>query len=61
VMLEGARLEAEAQAVDAVIGPQAALEQGVAASDHTIIGAAATVAAGSRLSGARVPVRVPTQ
>jgi mannose-1-phosphate guanylyltransferase len=61
VMLEGARLEADAQAVDAVIGPQAALEHGVAASDHTIIGAAATVAAGSRLSGARVPVRVPTQ
>jgi mannose-1-phosphate guanylyltransferase len=61
VMLEGARLEADAQLVDAVVGPQAALEHGVAASDHTIIGADATVAAGSRLSGARVPVRVPSQ
>jgi mannose-1-phosphate guanylyltransferase len=58
VMLDGARLEADAQVVDALIGPQAELEHGVAASDHTIIGAAATVAAGSRLSGARVPVRV---
>jgi mannose-1-phosphate guanylyltransferase len=61
VMLEGARLDADAQIVDAVIGPQAALEHGVAASDHTIIGADAIVAAGSRLSGARVPVRVPSQ
>jgi mannose-1-phosphate guanylyltransferase len=61
VMLQGARLEADARVVDAVVGPQAALEAGVAASDHTIIGASATVAAGSRLSGARVPVRVPSQ
>lgn len=61
VMLEGARVEADARVVDAVVGPQAALEPGVAASDHTIIGASATVAAGSRLSGARVPVRVPSQ
>ncbi len=60
VMLDGARLAADAQVVDAVVGPQAALEPGVAASDHTIIGASATVAAGSRLSGARVPVRVPS-
>lgn len=60
VMLQGARVEADAKVVDAVIGPQAALEPGVAASDHTIIGASATVAAGSRLSGARVPVRVPS-
>jgi mannose-1-phosphate guanylyltransferase len=60
VMLEGARLAAGAQVVDAVVGAQAALERGVAASDHTIIGASARVAAGSRLSGARVPVRVPS-
>lgn len=60
VMLEGARLATGARVVDGVIGPQAALESGVAASDHTIIGASATVAAGSRLSGARVPVRVPS-
>ena len=60
VMLDGARLDADTQVVDAVIGSQAELEHGVAASDHTVIGAAATVAAGSRLSGARVPVRVPS-
>ena len=60
VVLEGARIDADAQVVDAVVGPQAELEPGVAASDHTIIGASATVAAGSRLSGARVPVRVPS-
>jgi NDP-sugar pyrophosphorylase family protein len=59
VMLDGARLEADAQAVDAVVGPNAALEAGAAARDHTIIGASATVSAGAKLSGARVPARVP--
>jgi carbonic anhydrase/acetyltransferase-like protein (isoleucine patch superfamily) len=58
-MLDGARLEADAQAVDAVVGPNAALEAGAAARDHTIIGASATVSAGAKLSGARVPARVP--
>jgi mannose-1-phosphate guanylyltransferase len=60
VMLDGARLEADAQVVDAVVGPQAALETGAAARDHTIIGASATVTAGAKLSGARVPARVPS-
>jgi mannose-1-phosphate guanylyltransferase len=60
VMLDDARVDADAQVVDAVIGPGAAVESRVAASDQTVIGASATVAAGSRLSGARVPVRVPS-
>jgi NDP-sugar pyrophosphorylase family protein len=60
VMLDGARIEADAQAIDAVVGPQAVLESGAAARDHTIIGASATVTAGAKLSGARVPARVPS-
>jgi len=60
VMLDRARLEGDAHVVDAVIGPEAVLEAGVQANDHTIIGASTVVTAGSRLSGARVPVRVPS-
>jgi mannose-1-phosphate guanylyltransferase len=59
VMLDGARLEPDAQAVDAVVGPDAVLEERAVARDCTVIGAGATVAAGSRLSRARVPVGVP--
>ncbi len=61
VLLDGARLERGAEAVDAVLGPDAVLEPGVVAAGGTIIGAAAVVAAGSRLSGARVPVQVSSQ
>jgi mannose-1-phosphate guanylyltransferase len=60
VMLEGACVARDASALDAVIGSEAMLEDGAVAADGTIIGASAVVAAGSRLSGARVPVQVPT-
>jgi NDP-sugar pyrophosphorylase family protein len=60
VMLERACVGNDASALDAVIGPEAMLEEGAVAADGTIIGASAVVAAGSRLSGARVPVQVPT-
>jgi mannose-1-phosphate guanylyltransferase len=60
VMLERACLADHAEALDAVVGPEAVLEPGVVAVGGTIIGASATVAAGSRLSGARVPVQVST-
>ncbi|HEX6310951.1 MAG TPA: NDP-sugar synthase [Acidimicrobiia bacterium] len=56
VLLDGARLGPEAEAVDAVIGPEAVLEHDVIASDHTVVGAAAVVAAGSRVAGARIHV-----
>ena len=60
VMLEGASAANEASALDAVIGPRATLEDGAVAARGTMIGASTVVAAGSRLSGARVPVQVPT-
>jgi len=60
VMLERACVGNDASALDAVIGPDALLEHGAVAADGTIIGASAVIAAGSRLSGARVPVQVPT-
>jgi mannose-1-phosphate guanylyltransferase len=60
VMLDGARLEADALALDTVVGPQAVVGQEAAVRDYTIVGASSTVAAGTRLSGARVPARVPS-
>jgi NDP-sugar pyrophosphorylase family protein len=61
VLLDGACLAKGAAAVDAVVGPEAVLEPGVVATGGTIIGAAAVVAAGSRLAGARVPVQVSSR
>jgi mannose-1-phosphate guanylyltransferase len=60
VMLAGACVANEASALDAVIGPEAMLEHGAVAAGGTMVGASTVVAAGSRLSGARVPVQVPT-
>jgi mannose-1-phosphate guanylyltransferase len=60
VMLAGACVANEASAIDAAIGPDAMLEHGAVAAGGTMIGASTVVAAGSRLSGARVPVQVPT-
>jgi mannose-1-phosphate guanylyltransferase len=54
VVIDGARLHPEAEAVDSVIGPGAVLEHDVIATDHTVVGAAAVVAAGSRVAGARI-------
>ncbi len=61
VLLDRARLGAEAEAIDTVVGPDALLEPGVVARDHTIVGAAAIVSTGSRISGARIqpPDRQP--
>jgi acetyltransferase-like isoleucine patch superfamily enzyme len=60
VILERACVGNDASALDAVLGPEAMLEEGAVAADGTIIGASAVIAAGSRFSGARVPVQVPT-
>ena len=60
VMLERACVANEASALDAVIGRQATLEPGAVAAGGTIIGASVVIAAGSRLSGARVPVQATT-
>jgi mannose-1-phosphate guanylyltransferase len=60
VMLAGACVANEASALDAAIGPDAMLEHGAVAAGGTMIGASTVVPAGSRLSGARVPVQVPT-
>jgi NDP-sugar pyrophosphorylase family protein len=61
VLLDRARLGKDAEAIDAVIGPDAVLEADVIASDQTIVGPAAVVSAGTKVSGARVhqPERLP--
>ena len=55
VVLDDARLGPGTEAVDAVIGRGARLETEATATDLSVIGAGAVVAAGSKLSGARVP------
>jgi acetyltransferase-like isoleucine patch superfamily enzyme len=46
--------------LDAVIGAEATLEHGAVAAGGTVVGPSMIVAAGSRLSGARVPLQVST-
>ena len=54
VVHERAVLDADAEAIDSVIGPRARLGAGAIASDHTVVGADAVLAAGARASGARI-------
>jgi mannose-1-phosphate guanylyltransferase len=54
VLLDGARLEPAAEVIDSIVGPGAVLEHDALASDHTIVGAAVAVSAGSRVAGARI-------
>jgi mannose-1-phosphate guanylyltransferase len=60
VLFEQACVASDASVLDAVVGAEATVEQGAVAAGGTIVGASAVVAAGSRLSGARVPVQVST-
>ena len=55
VVLDEAQLASGSEAIDAVIGHRARLGAQSTATDLTVIGAGAVVAAGSKLSGARVP------
>lgn len=54
VVLDDAQLEADAEAIDSVLGRGARLGAGAIASDHTIVGFDAELAAGARASGARI-------
>jgi NDP-sugar pyrophosphorylase family protein len=54
VVHERAVLDADAEAIDSVIGVGARLGAGAIASDHTIVGADASLSAGARASGARI-------
>ena len=54
VVHDDAILFDDAEAIDSVIGERASLGAGAIVSDHTIMGAAATLEAGARASGARV-------
>jgi NDP-sugar pyrophosphorylase family protein len=56
VLLDAARLEPGAEAVDSVVGPGAVLENDAIVSDRTLVGAAAAVSAGTRVAGARIQV-----
>lgn len=59
VVLDGARLGVRAQARDSVVGSRAVLEEGVVASEQTLVGAGTVVTAGSRVARARI--HVPTR
>ena len=54
VVHDDARLAEEAEAIDSVVGERAVLGAGAIASDHTIMGAGASLGAGARASGARI-------
>ena len=54
VVHDDAILFDDAEAIDSVIGERASLGAGAIVSDHTIMGAAATLEAGARASGARI-------
>jgi NDP-sugar pyrophosphorylase family protein len=54
VVHDDARIEDDAEAIDSVVGARSVLGTGAIASDHTIVGAGATLDAGARASGARI-------
>jgi mannose-1-phosphate guanylyltransferase len=54
VVHTGATLANDAEAIDSVVGAGARLGPGAIVSNHTIMGAAATLEAGARASGARI-------
>ena len=54
VLHDGARLAANAETIDTVVGVDALVDTGAVASDHTMVGAHALVPAGARASGARI-------
>jgi mannose-1-phosphate guanylyltransferase len=54
VVLAGGRLDTDAEAIDSVVGEDAVVGVGAIASDHTIMGAGAELAAAARASGARI-------
>ncbi len=56
VLLDQVRLEPEAEVIDSIVGPGAVLERAVSVGDHTIVGAAVAVSAGSRVTGARIHI-----
>jgi mannose-1-phosphate guanylyltransferase len=60
VVLEHGCVARAASVLDAVIGAEATLEHGAVAAGGTVVGPSVVVAAGSRLSGARVPLQVST-
>ena len=59
ILLAGARIGAGSLVRDSVVGTGAVLEAGVVVSDQTVVGAAARIAASTRISGGRVPPGEP--
>ncbi len=55
VLLDGARVSHGGSVHDSVVGAFAVLKPDVALSGETIVGAGATIASGTRISGGRVP------
>jgi mannose-1-phosphate guanylyltransferase len=55
VLLAGAQVSERCVVTDSVVGPGAILQAEVVLTDLTLIGAATSIAAGTRISGGRVP------
>jgi NDP-sugar pyrophosphorylase family protein len=55
VVLAGAQIAEHCTIVDSVVGADAILKPEVSLTDLTLIGAGISIAAGTRISGGRVP------
>jgi NDP-sugar pyrophosphorylase family protein len=55
VLLAGARVSERGVVTDSVVGPDAVLKPEAALTDLTLVGARTSIAAGTRISGGRVP------
>jgi mannose-1-phosphate guanylyltransferase len=56
VLLDGARVDEDAQLTNSIVGPGGHIERKAVLDDYTIVGANATVTAGTRLSRTKVGV-----
>jgi NDP-sugar pyrophosphorylase family protein len=61
VLHPGARVAAGAEIVDSVLGPGAVVQAGAVVADVTLVGAATEIAAGTHISGGRVPADEPKE
>jgi ADP-glucose pyrophosphorylase len=55
VLLEGATVSERSVVTDSVVGPDSILKSEAALTDLTLVGAEISIAAGTRISGGRVP------
>jgi NDP-sugar pyrophosphorylase family protein len=59
VLFPGARVAPGAEVIDSVLGAGSVLREGAVIADVTIVGAAMEIAAGTHISGGRIPIDEP--